>query len=105
MERRATEELARETVQAFIDEILGYTNPVCDNNLAAWMMARERAKRLVATLDIVCTAIGARPPVVRTREEVEQQLTVCSPQTDAAFEEMDARLNHVCPTFNPQVAV
>lgn len=60
-ERRSTEEIARETIQGWFQEIEGYTNPTQDGNLAAWMCAKEQATRLVDTIQTVCDAISARP--------------------------------------------
>ena len=60
-EIRATEAIARENIQGYLDEIQGYANPTNDGNLAAWMMARYRAEALVEDLNTVCKAIAARP--------------------------------------------
>lgn len=61
MEIRSTETLAREVIDGQMDEILGYINPANDGMLSAWEMARDRARRMVGTLDTVCKAIAARP--------------------------------------------
>jgi len=68
MSIRTTEEIARENIQGYLQDIAGYTNPSNDGLLAAWMMARRRAQDLVNDLDTVCKAIAARPPL--TMEQV-----------------------------------
>lgn len=93
MEIRATEAIAREVIQGQIDEILGLINPVNDGNLAAWMMAGDRAKRLVGTLQTVCDAITARPfvrPADATQYTAEDFGTL-NPAEEAAFDQIEAQ--------------
>lgn len=60
MEIRATECIARETLDGLTDEVLGLINPTNDNTLAPWMMAKTRAQEMVVVLETVCNAIAAR---------------------------------------------
>lgn len=90
MEIRATEEIAREVIEGHIQELLGLTNPTLDNNLAAWMMAEERAKRMVATINTVVTAISARP-VVRPGADALRAIATLNPAEKEAFDEIEAQ--------------
>lgn len=90
MEIRATECIAREVIQGQMDEVLGLTNPVNDGNLAAWMMALDRAQRMVGTLQTVCNAIAARSP--RSPERfTEVDFDTLSPAEEEAFDAIEAQ--------------
>ena len=61
MHVRSTEHLAREVMAGQTMEVMGYVNPTNDGLLAPWMMALDRAQRLVDTIQVVCDAIATQP--------------------------------------------
>ena len=86
-----TEAICRLNLAGYMDGIQELTTPENDNNLAAWMMARTRAEKLVRDLDTVCSAISQRP-VMRF-----------VPEEDAAMDRLEqlARTNPtLLPIFN-----
>ena len=95
MDIRPTETIAREVIDGQMDEILGYINPANDNMLAAWEMARDRAQRMVRTLNEVCRTIAARPLVngntamrqVSAEQFTEEDFSL-NPEQEAAFEKL-----------------
>jgi hypothetical protein len=90
MEIRATEEIARQTIDGLVDDVLGYINPANDNALAPWMMALERGKEIVLALQTVCDAIAARPTMNPGQMALRAiaDIDVCNPEGDAAFEQL-----------------
>jgi hypothetical protein len=62
-EHRLMETIAREVMEGQTREIMDYVAPENDGMLAPWMMALDRAQRLVGTIQRVCDAISARPSV------------------------------------------
>lgn len=90
MEIRATEQIARQTIDGLVDDILGYINPTNDNALAPWMMALERGKEVVLALQTVCDAIAARPTMNPGQQALRAiaDIDVLNPEEDAAFEQL-----------------
>ncbi len=96
---RATECIAREVIQGQQEEVQGLINPVNDGNLAAWMMALDRAKRTVGTLQTVCDAISARPYVgtghplraVASEQFTEVDFATLNVEEEAAFDQIEAQ--------------
>lgn len=94
MNIRATESEARKVIDGQMDEILGYINPANDGHLAAWMMAKERAMRMVYSIQTVCNSIAARPMLgpgqmalraIATEQFTEEDFGT-TPEQEAAFE-------------------
>ena len=111
MSIRATEVLAREIIDSQLLEILGYINPTNDGLLAPWMMALERAQRMVGTLQTVCDAITARPVLSPAQEALRaiaaEQFEVNSQAEDEAMDTVEAgRIDatRLDPIFAPILA-
>lgn len=114
MNTRAHETIAREVIHGQTDEVIGLVNPVNDGNLAAWMMALDRAQRMVGTIQTVCDAISARPMTTIGKGQEALRLVaaepgvefyeVMSPELEEAFDELEARASHVHPVFAPALA-
>lgn len=95
------ETIAREVIHGQTDEVIGLVNPINDGNLAAWMMALDRAQRMVGTIQTVCDAISARPAInlgkgqealrLVASEPGVQFFEVMSPDLEAAFDELEAK--------------
>ena len=108
---RATEFLARETIDGQLLEIVGYINPTNDGLVAPWMMALERAQRMVGTLQTVCDAITARPVLSPAQEALQAiaaaPFEINSPAEDEAKDTVEAgRIDatRLDPIFEPILA-
>ena len=88
-----TEAICRLNLAGYMDGIQELTAPENDNNLAAWMMARTRAEKLVRDLDTVCSAISTRP-VMRFVPDTNNA------EEDAAMDRLE-QLARTNPTLHP----
>ena len=83
---RPLPDIARLTIAGLMDDIQGYTNPTNDGQLAAWMVAKQRAENIVFALQEVC-------------DHISRQSCIATPEEDEAFEEMALH-----PTFHHLVS-
>lgn len=57
---RTTEQAARETITGLFTELAELCDPMNDDNLAAWEMARQKAAEVFHATDTVCVQLAVR---------------------------------------------